>query len=66
MLKKEAHGKILWIDEECVGYKCECGEEIVVDIYNVPYSKCSRCEKQFILRQSNIVFEIENIEKVNE
>ena len=66
MLKEEAPGEILWIDDECVGYKCECGEEIVVDIYSGPYNKCRKCGRQYILHQSNIVFEVKNLVKVKE
>jgi predicted nucleic acid-binding Zn ribbon protein len=58
MLKKEASGAILWIDDECVGYKCECREVIVVCIYSDPYTECPKCGKQYILHQSNTVFEV--------
>jgi len=62
MKQKEAKGQIQWIDEECVGFKCECGEEIVVGI---PFENddavdgniCPKCGKRYILIQSNEVFE---------
>ena len=61
MKQKEAKGEIQWIDEECVGFKCECGEELVVSIYNEMFApnKCPKCGKQYILIQSNEVFEVE-------
>jgi len=58
MIKKEAEGDIVWIAEECVGYKCECGEEIVVDVYGTSPNKCPKCGRQYVLRQTNIVFEV--------
>ena len=63
MIKKEAEGDIVWIDEECVGYKCECGKVIVVDIYDDPCNKCPKCGKQYILHQTNIVFECKQPKK---
>lgn len=65
MKHREAIAHIQWIGEECVGFKCECGaEEIVVDINsrydeNSRLNKCPLCGKQYILKQSNEVFEVE-------
>ena len=49
----EAKGQITWIDDELVGYKCECGEELAVDIYGNPKMErwqknktiCPKCKK---------------------
>jgi len=60
MKKKVAKGFITWIDEECVGFKCECGEieSVIVGIYkDIDYS-CLGCGRKYILKQSNIVFQI--------
>ena len=54
--KKEADGEIVWISEPCVGYKCKCGKEIVVE---GPHNTCPNCGKKYILRQTNTVFEVE-------
>ena len=56
--RKEAKGDILWIDEELVGFKCECGKEIVVDIYDDNANQCPKCGKRYILKQTNIVYEV--------
>ena len=58
MSKKEAKGEIMWIDDEVVGYKCECGEEITVGIED--NEACPKCRRQYILQQVNIVYEIES------
>ena len=65
MKRKEAKGQIKWIDEECVGFKCECGEVIVVGIDDEisDPNKCPKCGKQYILIQSNEVFEVEKEEQ---
>lgn len=62
MKRKEAKGQIQWIDEECVGFKCECGEELEVTINAKKFEpdKCLKCGKEYILIQSNEVFEIED------
>jgi len=63
---EKAKGNIIWIDDECVGYTCECGRTIVVDIYGNPeiedwqYSKsiCPKCKRDLFLKQVNIVYEV--------
>lgn len=63
---KEAKGQITWIDDESVGYKCECGEQLQVGIYGNPEMErwqqnkniCPKCKKVLFLKQSNIVYEV--------
>ena len=64
---KKAKGQITWVEDEMVGYSCECGETgLVVDIYGNPkmerwqHSKtiCPKCKKELFLRQSSIVYEV--------
>lgn len=54
---KKTKGEIMWIDDEVVGYKCECGKEIVVGIYEDD-NMCPKCGRRYILQQTNIVCEI--------
>ena len=62
----EAKGQITWIDDESVGYNCECGEQLQVDIYGNPNMErwqqsktiCPKCKKELFLKQSNIVYEV--------
>ena len=58
--RKDAKGDILWIDEELVGFKCECGKEIVVSIEDsfMDANICPKCGKRYILKQTNIVYEV--------
>jgi len=60
------NGRILWMDEEIVSYRCDCGEEVTVDIYGNPnmdrWEKnkciCKKCGRIYFLKQSNDIFEI--------
>lgn len=56
---KKAKGEIMWVDDEVVGYKCECGERIVVDIYKDDADACPICGRRYVLQQTNTVCEIE-------
>ena len=62
--KSVAKGTILWVDEEIVGYECECGEEITVDIYgeedDLEFSICPNCGRNYRLVQTNTVYEIKD------
>ena len=54
-----AKGEIMWIDDEVVGYKCECGKEIAVNIYkDRDKNKCPKCGKRYVLQQINRVWEL--------
>jgi len=63
---QEAKGRINWIDDESVGYICECGEEQSVSIYSNPkierwqYGKykCPKCGRHLYLKQVNIIYEV--------
>ena len=55
--KISTEGQITWVDDQCVGYKCECGEdEIVIDVSGV--EKCKRCGRIYMLEQVTEVFEL--------
>ena len=60
--QKKVNGEILWVTANCVGYKCDCGEETVVDteIYTGRHNTCSKCGKKYKLRQTNTVYQVEN------
>lgn len=62
---KKASGEILWIDEECVGYKCECGnDDLIIGIYGSESNRCEKCGKKYHLSQINIVYELEDKEEI--
>ena len=54
MSRTEAKGSITWIDEEIVGFHCECGQETAVSING---GECDGCGKKLTLKQSNTVYE---------
>ena len=59
MVMKKAKGEIKWVDDEVVGYKCICGEEITVGIYEDSNKPCPKCGRQYVLHQVNAVWEVE-------
>lgn len=56
---KKSKGNIMWVDEESVGFLCECGseEQLVIGIYKDINYFCPKCRRKYILKQSNIVYE---------
>ena len=57
----EAKGEIIWVEELLVGYKCECGAELVIDeeMNNDPdRNVCHRCNRHYKLVQTNSVYEV--------
>ena len=58
MQKKKAKGNVEWIDDELVGFRCECGKSLVVGIYKDSDYSCGNCGKKYTLEQSNVVYEI--------
>lgn len=60
MEKKPAKGNIQWVDDELVGFKCDCGAQaITVGTYEDQEYFCA-CGKRYILEQVNTVYEKEN------
>lgn len=60
---KESTGNIIWIEKDCVSYRCECGECLVVYLYEHHFenSICPKCGKEYFLVQTNTVYEVANI-----
>lgn len=52
---KGADGHFSWIDDECAGYQCECGRELMLNISTVKQCKCGRL---LLLQQRNWVEEV--------
>jgi len=57
---KKAQYAIQWVDDECVGYLCACGEKevLIVSIYEDSPAHCPTCGRAYVLRQSNTVIEL--------
>ena len=43
-----------WVDDEVAEIKCECGEELIIDIYDFMSCKCGR---KYKLKQSHEILE---------
>jgi hypothetical protein len=56
----DGRASIVWIDGECIGYTCQCGqEELVLGIYSDDPAECDTCGKKLYCEISVKVFEVE-------
>lgn len=47
-------GTIEWVDDECIGFKCKCGESLVLGIYD--FRECD-CKRKYIMEQRIKIYE---------
>ena len=57
--KKVAKGTIIWEDEEFLGYRCNCGEEITLGAdYEDDDNRCPKCKKKYSWEKIINIYEL--------